>query len=174
MPGTIRGFAGHRPVVAPDSFVGDGAVLIGQVTLELGSSVWFGAVLRADSEPIRVGPGSNVQDNCTLHVDPGLPCTIGAGVTIGHNAIVHACTVEDNVLIGMHATILSGAVIGRDSIVGAAALVPEGVVIPPGSLVLGIPGRVVRPLRLEEIEKIRESARGYQARAQKYRGETIV
>ncbi|HEX5417373.1 MAG TPA: gamma carbonic anhydrase family protein [Chloroflexota bacterium] len=174
MPGTLRGFGGHRPVIAPDSYVGDGAVLIGQVTLELGSSVWFGAVLRADSEPIRVGPGSNVQDNSTLHVDPGFPCTIGAGVTIGHNAVVHACTVEDNVLIGMHATILSGAVIGRDCIVGAAALVPEGVVIPPGSLVLGIPGRVVRPLRPEEIEKIRESAKSYQARAQKYRGETIV
>lgn len=174
MAGTLRGFAGHRPVVAPDSFVGEGAVLIGQVTLELGSSVWFNAVLRGDSEPIRLGPGSNVQDNCTLHVDPGLPCIIGAEVTIGHNAVVHACTVEDNVLIGMHATILSGAVIGRDTIVGAGALVPEGVKIPPGSLVLGIPGRVVRPLRPEEIAKIRESAKGYQARARKYRGEAIV
>ena len=172
--GTVRGFAGHRPSIAPDCFVGEGAVLIGQVILEPGSSVWFNAVLRGDSEPIRLGPGSNVQDNCTLHVDPGLPCTIGSGVTIGHNAVVHACTLEDNVLIGMHATILSGAVIGRDTVVGAGALVAEGVQIPPGSLVLGIPGRVVRPLRPDEIAKIAESAKGYQARARKYGGEAIV
>jgi len=174
MPGTLKDFEGRRPAVAPDAFVADGAVLVGGVTLDLGASVWFNAVIRADSEPIRIGRASNVQDNCTLHVDPGLPCTIGASVTVGHNAVVHACAVEDNVLIGMHATILSGAVIGRDSIVGAGALVAEGVHIPPGSLVLGIPGRVIRQLRPEEIEKIRASAEGYRQRARRYRGEAMV
>jgi carbonic anhydrase/acetyltransferase-like protein (isoleucine patch superfamily) len=169
----LRDFGGVVPTVAADCFVAEGAVLIGKVRLEPEASVWFNAVLRADSEPIVIGPRSNVQDNSTLHVDPGLPCTIGADVTIGHNAVVHACTVEDNVLIGMHATVLSGAIVGRDSIIGAAALVPEGVRIPPGSLVLGIPGRVVRPLRPEEIAGIRRSADGYVRRARAYRGSRV-
>jgi carbonic anhydrase/acetyltransferase-like protein (isoleucine patch superfamily) len=167
----LKSLKGVRPVLAPGAYVADGAVLIGQVTLAEGSSVWFNAVLRADSEPIRIGRGSNVQDNSTLHVDPGLPCTIGDGVTIGHNAIVHACTVEDNVLVGMHATILSGAVIGRDSIVGANALVTENARVPAGSLVLGVPARVVRALRPEEVEGIRASAESYQKRAAMYAAE---
>jgi carbonic anhydrase/acetyltransferase-like protein (isoleucine patch superfamily) len=168
----LKVFQGHRPNVSSTSYVADGAVLVGRVELAEDASVWFNAVLRADSEPIVVGRGSNVQDNSTLHVDPGLPCVVGAGVTIGHNAIVHACTIEDNVLIGMHATILSGALVGRDSIVGANALVTERSQIPPGSLVLGVPARVVRPLRPEEIEGIRQSAASYQARARLYRTES--
>lgn len=165
----LREFQGKSPTIAPDTFVAEGAVLIGAATLAQGASVWFNAVLRADSEPITIGRFSNVQDNAVLHVDPSLPCVVGEYVTIGHAAIVHACTVEDNVLIGMNATILSGAIVGRDSIVGANALVTEGARIPPGSLVLGIPGKVVRPLRPDEIEGIRRSAEGYVMRAQLYR-----
>lgn len=168
----IRELQGKVPSVASDAFVADGAILVGAVTLEQGASVWFNSVLRADSEPIRIGRYTNVQDNSTLHVDPGFPCTVGEYVTIGHGAIVHACVVEDNVLIGMHATILTGAVVGRDSIVGANALVTENARIPPGSLVLGVPGKVIRSLRPEEIEAIRRSAEGYVRRAQIYRQET--
>ncbi len=168
----IRELQGKVPSVASDAFVADGAILVGAVTLEQGASVWFNSVLRADSEPIRIGRYTNVQDNSTLHVDPGFPCTVGEYVTIGHGAIVHACVVEDNVLIGMHATILTGAVVGRDSIVGANALVTENTRIAPGSLVLGVPGKVVRSLRADEIEAIRRSAEGYVRRAQIYRQET--
>ena len=164
-----REFLGKRPNVAPDAFVAAGAVLIGAVILKEQASVWFNTVLRADSEPITVGRGSNIQDNSTLHVDPGLPCIIGDGVTVGHGAVVHACTVEDNVLVGMHATILSGAVVGRDSIVGANALVTENARIPPGSLVLGVPGKVVRSLTPEQIEGIRQAAASYIQRAAAYR-----
>lgn len=165
----LKEFQGKRPVVATSAFVADGAILIGSVTLEADASVWFNAVLRGDSEPIRIGKRSNVQDNSTLHVDPGLPCIVGDDVTIGHNAIVHACTIEANVLVGMHATVLSGAVVGRGSIIGANALVTENARIPPGSLVLGVPGKVVRPLRPEEIDQLRQQAARYVRRAQEYR-----
>lgn len=164
----LKEFQGKLPLIAADAFVADGAVLIGAATLLEGSSVWFNAVLRADSEPITIGRFSNVQDNAVLHVDPGLPCVVGDYVTIGHSAIVHACTVEDNVLIGMNATILSGAIVGRDSIIGANALVTEQARIPPGSLVLGVPGRVVRSLQDEEIAAIRRSADSYVRRAKLY------
>jgi carbonic anhydrase/acetyltransferase-like protein (isoleucine patch superfamily) len=162
-------FGEATPEIAADAFVAAGARLIGRVSLAEGASVWFNAVLRGDTEPIRIGRGTNVQDNCTLHADPGLPCTVGDTVTIGHNAVVHGCTIEDNVLIGMHATVLNGAVVGRDSIVGAGALVPENARIPPGSLYLGVPARLVRQLRPDETEGIRRSAEGYQRRAAAYR-----
>jgi carbonic anhydrase/acetyltransferase-like protein (isoleucine patch superfamily) len=162
-------FGEAKPEIAADAFVAAGARLIGRVSLAGGSSVWFNAVLRGDTEPIRIGRGTNVQDNCTLHADPGLPCTVGDSVTIGHNAVVHGCTIEDNVLIGMNATVLNGAVVGRDSIVGAGALVPENARIPSGSLYLGVPARLVRQLRPDEIEGIRRSAEGYQRRAAAYR-----
>ena len=168
----FREFQGRRPSVASDAFVADGAILIGAVMLDQGASVWFNSVLRADSEPIRIGRFTNVQDNATLHVDPGFPCTVGEYVTIGHGAIVHACVVEDNVLVGMHATILTGAVVGRDSIVGANALVTENARIPPGSLVLGVPGKVIRSLRSDEVDAIRRSAESYVRRAQIYRQTT--
>jgi carbonic anhydrase/acetyltransferase-like protein (isoleucine patch superfamily) len=170
----ILAFAGKRPRLAPEVFIAPGAHLIGEVHLAEGVSVWFNAVLRADHEPIRVGRYTNIQDNCTIHIDPGSPTVIGEYVTIGHGAIVHAATVEDCVLIGMHATVLSRAVIGRNSIIGAGALVTEGAVIPEGSLVLGVPGRVVRALRPEEIAGLREHARRYYELACLYRGATPV
>lgn len=154
-------FEETRPEIAPDAFVAPTAVLIGRVSVGEGASIWFNAVARGDKEPIQIGRFSNVQDNCTLHIDPGFPCVIGDYVTVGHAAIVHGAVVEENVLVGMHATILTGAVIGRDSIVGAGALVTENAKIPPGSLVLGIPAKVVRQTTPEEHERIRQSALGY-------------
>jgi carbonic anhydrase/acetyltransferase-like protein (isoleucine patch superfamily) len=129
-------------------------VVIGEVTLHAGASVWYGAVLRADCGPIVVGADSNIQDNCTLHVDPGLPISIGERVSVGHNAVVHGATVEDDCLIGMGATVLNGAVIGAGSLVAAQALVPQGMQVPPGSLVAGVPAKVKRQLTDEEREGI--------------------
>jgi carbonic anhydrase/acetyltransferase-like protein (isoleucine patch superfamily) len=157
------------PNVAAAAFVAGGAQLIGSVTLHSGSSVWFNAVLRGDDEPITIGKHSNVQDNSTIHVDSSYPCTVGEFVTIGHGAVLHGCTIENNVLIGMHATVLNGAVIGQDSIVGAHTLITENARIPSGSLVVGIPGRVVRQLRPEEINRIRSDALHYVSRAIAYR-----
>ena len=162
-------FDGTRPQVAPDAFVAPTAVLIGDVVVGEGASVWFNAVARGDKAAIRIGKYTNIQDNCTLHIDPGFPCVIGDYVTVGHGAIVHGATVEDNVLIGMHATILTGAVIGRNTIIGAGALVTENARIPPGSLVLGLPGKVIRPTTPEEHERIRQSALGYAEHARRFR-----
>ena len=154
-------YAGVAPNVAPDAFVAETAVVLGNVTIGPGASVWFNAVLRGDKDRIVIGARTNVQDNVTIHLDPGKPTLVGDGVTIGHAAIVHGCTVEENCLIGMGSTILTGARIGRDTIIGAHALVTENKVIPPGSLVLGVPAKVVRGLTPEEIEGIRRSAQGY-------------
>jgi carbonic anhydrase/acetyltransferase-like protein (isoleucine patch superfamily) len=159
---------GHTPEIADDAYVAEGAKLIGRLTVERDASVWFNAVVRADADRIVIGESSNVQDNATIHCDPGFPTLIGKFVTIGHNAIVHGCTVEDNVLVGMHATILTGSTIGKDSIIGANALVTEGAMIPAGSLVVGVPGKVVRSLRLDEIERVRASAESYRERARLY------
>jgi carbonic anhydrase/acetyltransferase-like protein (isoleucine patch superfamily) len=161
------------PLVAAGAYVAPGARLIGAVRLGTGSSVWFNAVLRADDEPISIGMQTNVQDNTTIHVDVGYPCSVGGGVTIGHAAVLHGCTIEDNVLIGMHATILNGAIVGSNCIVGAHALVTENARVPSGSLVVGIPGRVIRQLRAEEIERIRSNAQHYVARAADYRGHLL-
>ncbi|MCH0562549.1 MULTISPECIES: gamma carbonic anhydrase family protein [unclassified Streptomyces] len=150
----IRGIDGRRPRVDGDTFVAPTASVIGDVTLAAGASVWYGAVLRGDVESIRVGAGSNVQDNCTLHADPGFPVTVGERVSIGHNAVVHGATVEDDCLIGMGATVLNGAVIGAGSLVAAQALVPQGMVVPPGSLVAGVPARVRRELSEEERQGV--------------------
>ena len=165
----ILRFEGNDPAIATDAYVALGAQIMGRVTLAAGASVWFNAVLRGDDEPITVGENSNVQDNATLHIDPGYPVVIGKNVVIGHNAIVHGATIEDDVLIGMHATVLTGATIGRGSIVGAGALVPEGATIPPNSLVVGIPAKVVRSTTPEQVAGIRKSADGYRARADRFR-----
>ncbi len=150
-------------------FVADGARLIGAVILEARASVWFNAVLRGDNEPIRIGPDSNVQDGSVLHTDPGYPLDIGCGVTIGHLAMVHGCTIGDNSLIGIKAVVLNGARIGRNCIIGANALVTEGKEIPDNSLVMGSPGRVVRSLDEAAAEGLRAAARGYVERARLYR-----
>ena len=139
------------------------ATVIGKVTLGEGVGIWFGAVLRGDGEAITVGADSNLQEHVVVHTDPGYPATIGIGCTIGHRAIIHGCTIGNNVLIGMGAIILNGAVIGDNSLVGAGALVTEGKVIPPGSLVIGSPAKVARQLDDEAIERLRKSAAHYAA-----------
>lgn len=149
------------PEVAPGAWIAPNATLVGSVVVHEGASVWYGAVLRADNEPITIGPRSNVQDNCAFHVDKGKPVTLGEGVSVGHGAIIHGATVEDNVLIGMGAIIMNGAVIGAESLIAAGALIAEGVVIPPRSLVAGVPGKVRRELSDEEVEKIYTNAKIY-------------
>jgi len=150
----IMGIGGKEPQVDPEAFAAPTSVVIGDVTLHEGASVWYGAVLRADCGPIVIGASSNVQDNCSLHVDPGFPITVGERVSIGHNAVLHGATVEDDCLIGMGATVLNGAVIGAGSLVAAQALVPQGMQVPPGSLVAGVPAKVKRQLTDEEREGI--------------------
>ena len=156
---------GRVPRMAATAWVAPGAHVIGDCLLDDESSVWFGAVLRGDNEPIKIGARSNVQENCVLHTDIGFPLHVGKSCTVGHGAILHGCTLEDGVLIGMGATVLNGAVIGAGSLVGAGALVTEGKVIPPGSLVLGAPARVVRVLDESETAALGASADGYVARA---------
>lgn len=159
---------GATPVIATDAYVAPGAHVIGRVTLGDRVSIWFGAVLRGDNDPITVGADSNIQDGAMVHADPGLPTTIGRGVTVGHHAIVHGATIGDNSLIGMGATLLNGAVIGADCIVGANALVTEGKVFAAGSLIVGSPARVVRALTETEIARLRLSAATYVANARRY------
>lgn len=154
---------------AASAWIAPTATVVGNVTLGDQASVWFGAVVRGDCEAVSIGPRSNVQDLCCLHADPGFPCKIGADVTIGHAAVVHGATVEDEVLIGIRATVLNGAHIGAGSLIGAAALVTEGAVIPPRSLVLGVPGKVVRQLTDGDIERIRRGSQHYVAAAAQFK-----
>lgn len=167
----VAPFLHRHPRFGRDVFVADTAAVIGDVRLGDGASIWYGASLRGDVNWIEIGAGSNVQDNATVHVSRGThPCRIGAGVTIGHNAVVHGCTVEDDVLIGMGAIVLDGAEIGVGSLVGAHALVTGDTLIPPGSLVLGSPATVIRPLREEEIGRNRANAVHYVRMARMYLG----
>ncbi|MDM7463590.1 gamma carbonic anhydrase family protein [Tepidimonas taiwanensis] len=157
------------PQVHPSAFVADTARVIGRVTLAEDSSVWYGAVLRGDTDPITVGRGSNIQDGSVLHADIGVPLTIGAYVTVGHQVMLHGCTIGDESLIGIGAIVLNGARIGRHCLVGAGALVTEGKVFPDGSLILGSPAKVVRPLTPQEIEGLRQSAQHYIENARRFR-----
>lgn len=152
-----------------DWYVAPGARLIGRVILREGASVWFNAVLRGDNEPIEVGEGSNVQDGCVLHTDPGRPLTIGRDVTVGHNAILHGCTIGDGTLIGMGAVVLNGARIGQGCLIGANSLVTEDKEIPDFSLVMGQPAKVVRSLDLDAVARLRYSAERYRWNARRYR-----
>jgi len=145
-----------------DFWVAPDANVIGKVRLMAGVSVWFGATLRGDNEWIELGTGSNVQENSVLHTDIGYPLSIGRNCTIGHNAILHGCTIGDQSLIGMGAIVLNGAQIGRNCLIGAGALITEGKIIPDNSLVVGAPGKVLRSLTEAEIEGLRDSAVGYQ------------
>lgn len=153
--------SGHTPEIDEIAWIAPNATVIGRVRLAAEVSIWYGAVLRGDVEAISVGARSNIQDGCVLHADPGFPLTIGAGVTVGHNAILHGCTVGDDVLVGMGATVLNGAVIGAGSLIAANALIPEGAQIPPGSLVAGVPGKVRRELSAAELDRIRLNSAVY-------------
>jgi len=153
----------------PTAYVATGAVLVGEVSVGRNASVWFNATVRGDMEPIVIGAESNVQDACVVHVDKGHPTRIGERVTLGHGAVVHASVVEDDVLVAMKAVVLSGCHVGRHCLIGAGAVVPERTRIPEGSLVLGVPGRVIRPLRPEEIERIHANARAYVELSRAYR-----
>jgi len=162
-------FLATRLQIAPGVFIAPGAALVGEVTIGEESSVWYHATLRGDMAPVRVGRASNIQDGAVVHVHDEHPAVIGDRVVVGHRAIVHGATVEDEVLVGMGAILLNGSRVGSRSIVGAGAVVPEGFEVPQGSLVLGVPARVVRPLREEEIERIRHNARQYVEYARRYR-----
>ena len=156
------------PTLAAGAWVAPSADLIGDVRLGPGASIWFGAVIRADNTPILIGEESNVQDGAVGHSDPGAPLVIGARVTVGHQAILHGCTIGDQALIGMGARVLNGAVIGANSLVGAGALVTEGKLFEPGMLIVGSPARVVRPLTEAEIAGLALSAAHYAQKAGDY------
>lgn len=165
----IYALDGIAPEIDLTAWVADTAVLVGKVVVEADASIWFGAAIRGDNEVIRVGAGSNVQENCVLHTDMGYPLTIGANCTIGHKAMLHGCTIGDGTLIGMGATVLNGAKIGNGCLIGACALITEGKEIPDGSLVMGSPGKVVRQLDATVRAKLLASAAGYQANARRFR-----
>jgi carbonic anhydrase/acetyltransferase-like protein (isoleucine patch superfamily) len=162
---------GQGPELPDDGgyFIAETATVIGKVRLKAAASVWFGAVLRGDNEWIEIGEGSNVQDNCTCHTDPGFPLTIGTNCTVGHNVILHGCTIEDGALIGMGAIVMNGARIGRGSVVGAGSVVPEGKQFPENSLIIGAPARVIRTLDAEQAEKMLRPARSYQRNGPRYK-----
>jgi carbonic anhydrase/acetyltransferase-like protein (isoleucine patch superfamily) len=159
---------GVAPQLAEGAWVADNATVIGDVRLAENASVWFGAVLRGDTEPITLGRGSNIQDGSVVHTDHGLPCTIGANVTVGHQVTLHGCTIGDGALVGIGATVLNGAVIGKNCIVGAGALVTERSEFPEGMLIIGAPAKAVRPLSPEQIERMGRGAPHYVENAQRY------
>ncbi len=152
---------GRAPQLHAESWVAPNATLIGPVTLAAQVSIWYNATLRAEFEPIEIGEGSNIQDGVTVHVDPGFPARVGTGVTVGHNAVLHGCTIEDDVLVGMGAIVLNGAVVGAGTLVAAGAVVPQGAVIPPRSLVAGVPGKVRRSLTDDEVAANQFNAQAY-------------
>jgi carbonic anhydrase/acetyltransferase-like protein (isoleucine patch superfamily) len=160
---------GLSPTIAESAWIATGAHVIGNVILEDESSVWFGSTIRGDNEPIILGRGSNIQENCVLHTDPGCPLAIGADCTIGHKAMLHGCTIGEGSLIGMGATILNRAVIGKGCLIGAGALITEGKEIPDGSLVMGAPGKIVRTLDGEAQAALIRSARHYVENARRFR-----
>ena len=159
---------GMAPELGEQAWVADSAQVIGDVRLAADSSVWFGAVLRGDSATLTVGKGSNIQDLSVLHADHGVPLTVGRGVTVGHQAMLHGCTIGDNCLIGIQAVVLNHARIGRNCLVGAGSVVTEGKEFPDNSLILGSPARVVRTLDEAAIEKLRASARHYVDNARRF------
>ena len=165
----IYALDGIAPTIDAMAWVAPDATVIGKVVIGPGASVWFGAQIRGDNEVITVGAGSNVQENCVLHTDMGYPLTIGANCTIGHKAMLHGCSIGDDTLIGMGATILNGAKIGSGCLIGACALITEGKDIPDGSLVMGAPGKVVRQLDATARAKLLASAASYQANARRFR-----
>ncbi|WP_118179211.1 gamma carbonic anhydrase family protein [Paraburkholderia phosphatilytica] len=161
------------PTIHETVFVADNAAIIGDVTLEANASVWFGASIRGDNEPIRIGAGTNVQEGAVLHADPGFPLTIEANVTVGHQAMLHGCTIKEGALIGIQAVVLNGAVIGHNCLVGAGAVVTEGKVFPDNSLILGAPAKVVRELTEADIEGLKRNAAGYVERRDFFKAKLV-
>ena len=166
---TIIELDGISPRIADDAFIAPTAVLIGDVTVAPGASIWFGAVLRGDNAAIVIGEGSNVQDNCVLHCAKDLPTVVGANVTVGHMAMLEGCEIGDGALIGMGATLLNGATVGAESLVGANALLGEGKEFPARTLILGVPAKAVRERDEKALEGLKASAAHYQDRARRYR-----
>ncbi len=165
----IYALDGIAPEIAEDTWIAPDANVIGRVVLAAGASVWFGVTIRGDNEEIRIGAGSNVQENCVFHTDPGCPLTIGENCTIGHKAMLHGCEIGDGSLVGMGATILNRAKIGKGCLIGAGALIPEGKEIPDGSLVMGVPGKVVRSLDDAAQAGLIASAVHYQDNMRRFR-----
>jgi carbonic anhydrase/acetyltransferase-like protein (isoleucine patch superfamily) len=159
---------GVCPQVAASAWIADSAQVMGSVEIADDASIWFGTVVRGDTDHIRIGRGSNIQDGSVLHADLGKPLSVGAGVTVGHQVMLHGCTIEDGSLIGIGSVVLNGARIGRNCLVGARSLVTEGKEFPAGSMILGSPAKVVRPLRADEIEGLRRSAENYVANARRF------
>lgn len=169
---TTIDFEGAAPQVPGTAWVAPNATLIGKVILGENASVFYTAVLRGDMDSISIGEGSNIQDGCVAHTDEGFPVVVGAGVSVGHRAVLHGCTVEDDSLIGMGAVVLNGAVVGAGSLVAAGAVVTEGMQIPPGSLVAGVPAKVRKELDEDALEALRQNARTYVELALKHRAAT--
>ena len=159
----------HVELRGADHYVAPDATLVGSVVLEDKASIWFGVVIRADNEPIVVGARSNIQDGSVLHTDEGIPLVIGTEVTVGHQVMLHGCTIGEGSLIGIKAVILNRAVIGKECLIGACTLIPEGKIIPDRSLVMGIPGKVVRTLTDAEVANLRAAAAHYVENARRYR-----
>ncbi|WP_297566402.1 gamma carbonic anhydrase family protein [uncultured Faecalibaculum sp.] len=155
--------------ISEEAWIAPGAVVAGDVTMEAGSSVWFHCTVRAEEEPVVIGKDSNVQDNSVIHTDPGYPVILGDSVTVGHGCILHGCRIGDETLIGMGAIVLNGAAIGSHCLIGAGALVTQNAIIPDGSLVLGSPARVIKPVTEQQIQEIRENAMEYVMLSGQYR-----
>lgn len=165
----IYQLGGDAPEIDASAYVAESANLIGKVTVEAGASVWFGVTIRGDNERITIGENSNVQEGTVMHTDMGYPLTVGKNVTIGHQAMLHGCTVGDGALIGIQAVVLNGARIGKGCLVGAGAVVTEGKEFPDNSLILGAPAKVVRTLTEQDAQRLLASAAGYAARGQRYK-----
>jgi len=161
------------PQIDPDAWVAENATVIGNVRLAAGSSVWFGATLRGDNDLISIGVGSNVQDGAVLHTDPGHPLSVGDSVTIGHQAMLHGCTIGERSLVGLHAVVLNGAKIGRECLIGAGALVPEGKVFPDRCLLVGAPAKVVRELSDQDVAAFQRGVQSYIERAKLFRSKLV-
>ena len=159
----------HHDLVDETAYVADNATIVGNVRIGPEASVWFGAVIRGDTEKVQIGDRSNVQDLCVLHADPGFPCHVGRDVTIGHAAVVHGATIEDGAMIGIRAVVLNGAVVSKGALVGAGAVVTEGTVIPPGHLAVGVPAKVVKELSPEQISRVMHAATHYVEAAKEHR-----
>lgn len=167
---TVYALDEHTPKLPPDGryWVAPGAHVIGRVTLGIDVGIWFGAVIRADNDTIEIGEGTNIQEHCLLHADPGFPIRIGAGCVVGHRAIVHGCTIGSGTLVGMGSTIINGAKIGNNCLIGANSLITEGKEFPDGTLIMGSPAKAIRPVPLEAIENIRKDAVRYAERWKRY------